>query len=230
MTTTTTAPKLVDLVVKHITDALRSITPTRRPLFVGIQGPQGSGKSTVTLEAFEVLSRPPHSLSVTYFSLDDLYLPHSGLVDVARNHPDNPLLAGRGQPGTHDVKLGSKILKALQEINSLPSGTLIEIPSFDKSLFNGEGDRLPEGSGQKAQAPVDVVILEGWCLGFYPLEDDILEKAYKSLVEIAPSEGGPPNVKQILQQYSLENLKQISHYMRDYAEMLYPFIDAFVQV
>ena len=67
-----------------------------RPLFVGIQGPQGSGKSFLTSHLHQKLSSPPHSLSVVVLSIDDLYLPHVQLVALANANPENKLLRGRG--------------------------------------------------------------------------------------------------------------------------------------
>ncbi|KAF8178600.1 P-loop containing nucleoside triphosphate hydrolase protein [Mycena galopus ATCC 62051] len=152
----------------HILQAVSSAHA--RPLFVALQGPQGSGKSYLSALLVEELRS--HSLNVALLSLDDIYLPHAGLVSLAQTHPDNMLWRGRGQPGTHDVSLGLQVLTQLKE-GSLP----VEIPRFEKSLFEGQGDRLPAGSeGAVVVAPpVDVVIFEGWMTGFYPIASDELE-------------------------------------------------------
>lgn len=141
-----------------------------RPLIVGLQGPQGSGKSFLSSRLREVLGRTPEPLRVVVLSIDDLYLPHSALKTLASQHPHNPLLKGRGQPGTHDVQLGIDLLSALRK-----GCSQVSLPSFDKSLFDGEGDRLPSHDERVivVEPPaVDVVILEGWCVGFHqiPLE------------------------------------------------------------
>lgn len=153
--------------VAHV---LRAVSAAHaRPLFVALQGPQGSGKSY--LSALLVTQLRSHSLNVALLSLDDIYLPHAGLVSLAETHPDNTLWRGRGQPGTHDVSLGLQVLTQLKE------GKSVEIPRFEKSLFDGEGDRLPAGSeGAVVVAPpVDIVIFEGWCVGFYPVSLDELD-------------------------------------------------------
>jgi len=139
------------------------------PLFVAVQGPQGSGKTFLTSRLCEALASPPHSLSVAVLSIDDLYLPHAQLVAVAQANPENRLLQGRGQPGTHDVKLGTEILHRLKYVNEPEHGhnAAVQIPSFDKSLFGGEGDRIEIGS--VVRPPIDVVILEGWCVDFIHL-------------------------------------------------------------
>jgi len=106
-------------------------------------------------------------IRVATISIDDLYLPHNQLRALATAHPDNPFLRGRGLPGTHDIALGLSLLRSLKEINRTQSND-IRIPRFDKSLFNGEGDRLPESEWTPVPGPIDVVLLEGWCVGFYP--------------------------------------------------------------
>ena len=77
---------------------------------------------------------------------------------LAKEHPGNRFWQGRGLPGTHDVGLLKEVLGGLKE------GKQVKIPRFDKSLFGGEGDRVVEGDVVEGQ--VDLVILEGWCVGF----------------------------------------------------------------
>ena len=87
-------------------------------------------------------------------------------------HSDNPLVQHRGQPSTHDVELGQKILQ------SLKSNQRTEIPIYDKSAFNGEGDRV-KGNCRTILADerrADLVILEGWCVGFRAVHDGLSEK------------------------------------------------------
>ncbi|KAJ7072642.1 P-loop containing nucleoside triphosphate hydrolase protein, partial [Mycena amicta] len=154
-------------ILAHVRHILND-SSTQRPLFIALQGPQGSGKSYLSALLAEQLRLS--SLNVAVLSLDDLYLSHEGLVALATAHPHNPLWRGRGQPGTHDVALGLDVLTALRD------GQEVELPRFDKSLFNGEGDRVPSGSPDAviARPPVDVVLLEGWCVGFYPISTEEL--------------------------------------------------------
>ncbi|KAJ3936986.1 MAG: P-loop containing nucleoside triphosphate hydrolase protein [Lentinula lateritia] len=156
-------PSAVLHISNHILDQLSKAVI--RPLFVALQGPQGSGKSFLANLVRSHLSAPPHALNVVVLSIDDLYLTHEELVTLAQRNPDNPLWRGRGQPGTHDVELGSKVLRSLKE-----GKNGIELPRFDKSLFDGEGDRLHlDGTGTIVDSPVDVFIMEGWFMGFYPV-------------------------------------------------------------
>ena len=42
------------------------------------------------------------------------------------------------------------------------------IPQYDKSLNNGKGDRADPSKFRKVEGPIDLVIVEGWMLGFKP--------------------------------------------------------------
>lgn len=168
-----TTPTTFDAVAAHILEQLKS---QKRPLFVAVQGPQGSGKTYLSAQLREYLTAEPRNLRVALLSIDDLYLTYTGLEELAASQPHNPLWHGRGQPGTHDVALGVSVLAALKE------GTQdVELPRFDKSLFGGKGDRLPmDGSGAIIHQPpaVDVIILEGWCVGFHPITQGELDKRW----------------------------------------------------
>lgn len=161
------------------------------PLFVAFQGPQGSGKTFLTRKLSSVLSSPPHNLQVAVLSIDDLYLPHSGLVAVAKEHAGNKLLKGRGLPGTHDILFGEKLLREVKEINNKSSNdgkgdrerensrdSKIRFPVFEKSLHGGEGDRLPEGDWLVVRSPVDILLFEGWFVGFYPVPEPFIRRLF----------------------------------------------------
>lgn len=121
------------------------------PRVLGVSGPQGSGKSTVSRALRHRLQQSGRATAI--LSMDDLYLTRSARLDLAaRAHP---LLATRGPPGTHDGDLGCRLLDAL----FLPGDVLL--PRFDKAA----DDRLPASSWVNVHAPVEVVIFEGWCLG-----------------------------------------------------------------
>lgn len=223
-----TGKTLAEIIAEHVRDSARqhwTSSNNNTPLIVGIQGPQGSGKST-TARAVKKLLEDSYGWIIALLSLDDLYLPHDGLRSVAAAHPGNALLNGRGHPGTHDLELGKDILERLQQLNvnarSPETRDEFNLPVFDKSLHNGEGDRLPEGSGEKIEGLMEVVIVEGWCLGFYPLSDEELEKRYTDEVDAAKNER--------LQPYSLQDLKDINNYLKSYVEALYHFFTCFAQV
>jgi D-glycerate 3-kinase len=122
------------------------------PLIVGISGAQGSGKSTLC-RFLEVLMIEHNQRAVT-LSLDDFYLPRAERQKLAADH--HPLFATRGVPGTHDVALVETILDSFVE------GRPVILPRFDKA----NDDRAAEG--RPVDTPVDVVLLEGWCVGAVP--------------------------------------------------------------
>ncbi|KAI9455646.1 P-loop containing nucleoside triphosphate hydrolase protein [Russula earlei] len=169
------------IIFSHIYVHLLSPYPSRLktpPLFVALQGPQGSGKTSLSQRVTEMLSEDngDHApIRVASLSVDDLYLPHTQLKALAAAHPNNPFLRGRGLPGTHDITLGLSLFRSLKNIN-LSQTNEIRIPRFDKSLFDGEGDRLPESEWTSVQGPLDVVLLEGWCVGFYPQSRRYIEE------------------------------------------------------
>jgi len=133
---------------------------TRRPLVVGLNAPQGAGKTTLTKSLVGLFAElEVRAVSV---SIDDFYLRRSEQLAVASTHPGNPYLEHRGYPGTHDVELGAKVLKALRD------GVDVDVPRYDKSAHGGRGDRSDDVTPIRGH--VDVVLLEGWLLGLHPVE------------------------------------------------------------
>lgn len=222
-----TYPPAVQHMAQHVLNQLQehrdrcppSLRPT--PLFVGVQGPQGSGKTFLTSRLRAHLSSPPHALAVTVLSIDDLYLPHSELQNLAENHPYNILFQGRGQPGTHDVPLGTSVLKNLKKINEVDAGT-IDIPFFDKSLFNGQGDRVSHG--ETVEGPVDVVVLEGWCVGFFPTSKEVVEERWKEPVPTLE-----PDVFDMKTFVSVDHVLAVNERLKRYVEW-WNALDAFIQI
>ncbi|KII94537.1 hypothetical protein PLICRDRAFT_169281 [Plicaturopsis crispa FD-325 SS-3] len=194
------------------------------PLFVGVQGPQGSGKSYLTSWIPRILADPalaasnnahvsttaeilagktakPRPLRTIVLSLDDFYFPHHILEARASSGPPNPLLRGRGMPGTHDTPLLEEVLSALKGINGAHAGPVL-LPSYDKSAHDGRGDRAPaeewecvappsstldqpssstpdkHDAAEKHVPPVDIVVLEGWCVGFYAVSEQAVHDSW----------------------------------------------------
>ena len=79
---------------------------------LGINGAQGSGKSTLC----EILRTQliETGLSVPLLSIDDLYLRRSDRETLAEGI--HPLCSIRGVPGTHDVDLGLGLLQRLRTL------------------------------------------------------------------------------------------------------------------
>ncbi|WP_296615575.1 kinase [Sphingomonas sp.] len=126
-------------------------------LLAGLCGPQGSGKSTTAARLVERLGG--HGLRAIVCALDDFYLTRSERGSLATKV--HPLLATRGVPGTHDLALLGDTISALR---SATGDTTILLPIFDKAL----DDRLDRSDWRVHRGPVDIVILEGWCIGARP--------------------------------------------------------------
>ena len=123
------------------------------------------------------LTQPPFSLPTTVLSIDDLYLPHHALSKLAASHPTNPLVQHRGQPATHDIGLGISIFSDLRE------GRETRIPKYDKSAYHGQGDRVSAEKwdmvNTNESAKTEVVIFEGWCVGFRALPQEELQRKWQ---------------------------------------------------
>lgn len=143
---------------------------SRHPYVLALTGLQGSGKSTWASGLVRELVES-HGLRSITISLDDLYHEHKDLVRVREEDPGNKLLLTRGQPGTHDEELGKEFFETLGKIDDKDD---LLLPSFDKSQFNGEGDRVlrDRWARIKRNDPIDVLIFEGWCVGFQALSDE----------------------------------------------------------
>ncbi|EMD96650.1 hypothetical protein COCC4DRAFT_154928 [Bipolaris maydis ATCC 48331] len=156
------------------------------PIILGITGLQGSGKSTWASTLVKLLSEEHGLYSITV-SLDDFYKTHTDLVSRRNQDPANKLYLTRGQPGTHDEQLAQSFFQQLKAWSTTTTTTTttiddspstkaaLAIPSFDKSRFNGEGDRAPESSWPRITRKPAVVIFEGWCLGFTPVAPSVIE-------------------------------------------------------
>ena len=159
-------------------------------------------------------------------SIDDLYLPHDQQEALAKSHPDNLFIQHRGQPSTHDVKLGKALFQALASRE-----TNIKIPSYDKSAFNGAGDRRPESEWKTVNAerskPIEVIVFEGWCVGFRALADADVKKKWEAAR--AESEYDGVDYKGQLGKQQLESALFVNDSLREYDALTDQF-EAFVHM
>ena len=125
----------------------------KRTIYVGVNGCQGSGKSTLSAFLCGYLQHTYH-LNVVSLSLDDFYLTRSERMAMAVKI--HPLFKTRGVPGTHDMSLASSVLDALGNADGN-----VSIPRFDKS----NDDRFEQSQFSTVDCPADIVIFEGWCWG-----------------------------------------------------------------
>ncbi len=143
----------------------KQLTAYGQPGFiVGINAPQGGGKSTLTSYLVQLFDWS--GLRAVTLSIDDFYLTRAEQLRLASDFPDNPYLQQRGYPGTHDVALGAEILSRLKQAE--PGGRQL-LPRYDKSQHQGQGDRADPALWPEITLPVDIVMVEGWMLGFQPV-------------------------------------------------------------
>jgi D-glycerate 3-kinase len=107
-------------------------------------------------------------LRVVGISIDDFYLTRTEQLALSHRHYGNRFLQHRGYPGTHDGVLGVQVLEALRHLRA---GDEVALPSYDRSAALGRGDRRPESEWPRTTGPLDLVILEGWMLGFEPVDE-----------------------------------------------------------
>jgi len=150
-------------------------------------------------------------------------------VTLAKQNPQNILWAGRGQPGTHDIKLGSDIFRQISSINQSDTHSEVELPVFEKSLYAGEGDRLPTGDPRNPKIKVpprlDIVILEGWCTGFSSLNEATLVQRFEDYLSTSALENDPFE-RSILKK---EDLLAVNQILREYEEM-WKWFTCFIQI
>ncbi|KAF9156315.1 hypothetical protein DFQ26_009403 [Actinomortierella ambigua] len=236
---------VVQHIVRHLGQPRRATQwgkdhVSTKPLIVGLSGPQGSGKTTMTRNLVKTLSGAPHNLRVFAFSMDDVYLPYEDQIRLSQQHPANDLLASRGLPGTHDIELGTRTFQLLCEANRLSKekqqSVKVAVPSYDKSLHAGKGDQVPRAQWQLIQGPFDVVLFEGWSLGFKAVDQGRLEQLYKQSQELRQQYSTVSN--STLQrdqggyaaQHSLESLEFVNEQLKEYEKEWYEYLDVFVHL
>ncbi|CAI7633120.1 unnamed protein product [Penicillium palitans] len=226
-------PEIVDDKSQHcipfLLDRLRVHTerhrgnPSAPPFFIGLNGVQGAGKTVLVSALNDTLRSEPYSLSVVTLSLDDIYLDHADQVALAQAHPSNPLLQHRGQPSTHDLALGEEVFA------SLAAERPTAIPQYDKSAFEGQGDRVPKSQwkvvNEEGQDKVKVVIFEGWCVGFRAWDDQTLRAKWEAAVrqkETGEYDGRLGHVK-------FEDVKAVNDALKRY-DILTDKLDALIHI
>ncbi len=161
--------KFRDLIVRHYLPLVSWVRTQHHPgeaLIVGINGAQGTGKST--LAAFVRLALESRAgWRVAVLSIDDFYLTRAERKELGDNV--HPLMETRGVPGTHDVQM---LAHCVERLKTLESGASLALPRFDKS----RDDRADPDSWPLVSGPIDLIVLEGWCVGCTAQAgDDLLE-------------------------------------------------------
>jgi len=164
-----------DLLIDHIVSARNRCG---RPVVIGLCGAQGSGKSTTAGRLAATLAAGGRTTAV--LSIDDFYLTRAERAVLAAGI--HPLLATRGVPGTHDTKL---MMQTLLNLLNPGAADTVAIPRFDKSC----DDRVPQAQWTQQRGPVEVVLLEGWCVGARPQPQDALISPINDLERLEDADG-----------------------------------------
>ncbi len=146
---------------------------------VGINGAQGTGKSTAAFIIKNILEAC-YKKKVCVLSLDDFYYTRAERAKLAREV--HPLLVTRGVPGTHDIDLGMSIIHDL--INADHSSK-VKIPIFDKA----NDERKREDQWLVYDGRPDIVILEGWCVSAKPQPVESLTQPINELERLNDHDG-----------------------------------------
>ncbi len=125
-----------------------------RPVIVGLNGAQGSGKSTLSQYLSQMMPMQ-FGVNCHVLSIDDFYLSKAKRKKLAASV--HPLLAIRGVPGTHDVP---RLLDALAGFIE-PAVQSVTVPIFDKL----KDDRTRRMHKIQKSAKPTIVLFEGWCVG-----------------------------------------------------------------
>lgn len=154
---------------------------SKQPLLIGINGCQGSGKSTLS-DLLKTLLNTQYQKQVIVLSIDDFYLTKTERQQLAQKI--HPLFTTRGVPGTHDIDLLSH---TITQLSILSESTLAEsiqsekkpvsIPRFNKAT----DDRHPKNHWDNVSEPVDIILLEGWCVASPAQEPHLLEQPINTL-------------------------------------------------
>jgi len=166
---------------RYVEDFIRYVAPVlettllnahfSKPQILGVQGCQGSGKSTLC-EFLKIYIQSKYRVQVEACSLDDFYLTRHERTKLSKTV--HPLLATRGVPGTHEVKLIHRVF------DEFIAGSLITVPSFDKA----SDDRAPSDHWPVWSSSPSVLIFEGWCVGMTQQSEQHLRDPVNELEEL----------------------------------------------
>ncbi len=172
----------LELVEEHYLPLAEWLVKKRQPseaFFLGINGAQGTGKSTLA-DYLRLVLEFEYGWQVAALSIDDFYLTRAERDQLAKDV--HPLLATRGVPGTHDVQMLTGCIESLRVLE--PSNSMA-LPRFDKAL----DDRAAPGTWPAVTGQIDLIILEGWCVGSLPQPEEALLPAVNMLEALQDASG-----------------------------------------
>jgi D-glycerate 3-kinase len=152
------------------------VAKSSKPVILGLNGCQGSGKTT--LSRFLVEALKVHCIKAESLSIDDFYLSQDQRQHLAQTV--HPLFKTRGVPGTHDIERMASVLRQIQQ-KTYP----VQIPRFNKATDNP----YPETNWTLLNTPLDVLIVEGWCWGATHQSEEALVNPVNNLEKLEDAEG-----------------------------------------
>lgn len=156
---------------RQLSGQLADISVVSQHKVVAISGAQGSGKTTLAALLAQALTLK--GLTAAVVSLDDYYLGRAARQQLADQV--HPLLATRGVPGTHQVE------RLIDDLLAQQAGQRLTLPQFCKATDDCVADLAP--------VTADILILEGWCLGLLPLNQQQLCAQPNALEQSADANG-----------------------------------------
>lgn len=159
-----------------LADWLEALDCRDQPVVAGINGAQGSGKTTLTSFLRQLLLARGKRVAV--LSLDDFYLPQAERSRLAA--AEHPLLATRGVPGTHDIAL---LAGCIDQLVLATESTTVEWPLFDKA----SDDRARDTNSNTGV--VDLILVEGWCVGTPAEANERLQPPLNELERLEDKDG-----------------------------------------
>lgn len=160
---------VIETIIEHRSSA-------EKTLVIGINGCQGAGKTTLADYLCTCLQE--RGLRAIAISIDDFYLTRQQRQKLASDV--HPLLSTRGVPGTHDLELAIETLNNL----AMDSGE-IKVPRFNKA----QDERLPIEEWPEVETPLDIIILEGWCVGISAEAEEALLQPINELESLSDPKG-----------------------------------------
>ena len=164
----------IDTIAEHylpLAQWINAHRPANRSWIIGLNGAQGTGKSTLS-GVLKIILEQNFNCNTAIISLDDLYLPRADRQALARSV--HSLLQTRGVPGTHDTQLGMQLL---YKLSHLKAGQTLSLPRFDKA----RDEPMTEDKWEAFTGPANIVIFEGWCMGSSPEAEDALAQPINEL-------------------------------------------------
>ncbi len=116
------------------------------------------------------------------------------------------------------------MLLAREFFTALKAGTPVKIPQYDKSAYGGQGDRVPSSLWQEVNQPghpkIQVVVFEGWSVGFRALAPEEVER--KRAASRAQKSA-------TLWKHRLEDLLFVNEQLKEY-DVITGMFDAFIHI